>query len=139
MTFQKVNQGYDPAQVDEYVAALRDGYVNMEREYKTLEAEKARLEEALKKRPNAEAVGQVLLDAREVARRVEEKAKAQAEGIVSQAKNEAARVLWDAKKELDGFIAARSAIERQVRELASVLDKAGGNGEVRAYEITGTA
>jgi cell division septum initiation protein DivIVA len=139
MTFQKVNQGYDPGQVDEYVAALREGYVNMEREYKALEAEKARLEEALKKRPNAEAVGQVLLDAREVARRVEEKAKAQAEGIVSQAKNEAARVLWDAKKELDGFIAARSAIERQVRELASVLDKAGGNGEVRAYEITGTA
>jgi cell division septum initiation protein DivIVA len=139
MTFQKVNQGYDPEQVDEYIAALRDGYVNMEREYKALEAEKERLEEALKKRPDAEAVGQVLLDAREVARRVEEKAKAQAEGIVSQAKNEAARVLWDAKKELDGFIAARSAIERQVRELASVLDRAGGNGEVRAYEITGTA
>jgi cell division septum initiation protein DivIVA len=138
MTFQKVSQGYDAGQVDEYIEALREGYISMEREYKALEAEKTRLEEALKKRPDAEAVGQVLLDARDLAHQVEEKAKSRAEAIVSQAKNEAARVLWDAKKELDGFTAARAAIERQVRELASVLDRHGG-GEVRAYEITGTA
>jgi cell division septum initiation protein DivIVA len=137
MTFQRVNGGYDPAQVDEYIAALREGYLNMEREYKELETEKTRLAKELEKRPDAAVVGQALIDAQRLAKLVAETAGAQALRIVEQAKNEAARVLWDAKKELDGIEAAKANIEREVRALASIF---GGSAVKEVdYENIGTA
>jgi cell division septum initiation protein DivIVA len=123
--------------VDEYIAALRKGYLNMEQEYKALEAEKTRLAEELEKRPDA-AVGQALIDAEAAAKQITERARGQAAGIVEQAKTEAARVLWDAKKELDGIEAAKANIERQVRALVQIFSRPAVR-EVRDYEDVGTA
>lgn len=54
MTFKKKLFGYDPRQADEYIAALREGYAEMEAECAALEAENRRLAELLKAQPDPE-------------------------------------------------------------------------------------
>jgi cell division septum initiation protein DivIVA len=148
-------RGYDPKQVDEYVSMLRDGYMEMERGYKELEAEKVRLEqdleaerlrleqklesekirmerelafertraaELVKKQSDTEAIARALIDAESVAKQITEHARLRADETLLLAKNEAARLLGEAKREMAQIEIGKRALEQQLRTMMAVFE-----------------
>jgi cell division septum initiation protein DivIVA len=119
-------RGYDPRQVDEYVATLREGYQDMEREYKALEERSARLEAELAAQPDPAAISRALVDAQSVAKQITDRAQAQAEETLRQATAEAEKLVRNARMETERLATAKETIVRQLRGLVSALDRGDG-------------
>jgi cell division septum initiation protein DivIVA len=127
MVFKKAICGYDSKQVDDYIGMLRNGYMDIEQEYKKLEAENAQLAEMLKSQPDSEVIARALIAAESTAKQITDQARAKGNDIVRLAKTEAARAIENAKKEIDHVIATKNAIELQLRGLMTFFDMPDGN------------
>jgi cell division septum initiation protein DivIVA len=97
----------------------------MEREYRNMEQEKARLEAELAARPDPSAISRALVDAEALAKRIKDRAQIQADDTLREARSEAEKSILNARLEAGRVLSARDTVEKLLRDLFSELDKPG--------------
>ena len=105
--FATQESGYDRNQVDRYVQKLADEYKGLQQMYNDLIEQKNYTPQPSRQEINAEAIGKALVDA-----------EVKAIQIVSEAKNEASRILGSAYAELSKI---QQEKERVIIEINSLI------------------
>ena len=133
--FQKALWGYDPAEVDAYIAHVAGEYAKLEKRCAALRAQIGSRPESSKEtsketgRPAAaaeEEAGRISAEARETAETILAEARTEAEKTRSEAGDEAGRILSDAREQSEAILSeAHNILEEAKNQAGAVLENAG--------------
>ncbi len=133
--FQKALWGYDPAEVDGYIAHVAGEYAKLEKRCAALRAQIGSRPESSKETPKEtgrpaaaaeEEAGRISAEARETAETILAEARTEAEKTRSEAGDEAGRILSDAREQSEAILSeAHNILEEAKNQAGAVLENAG--------------
>lgn len=133
--FQKALWGYDPAEVDGYIAHVAGEYAKLEKRCAALRAQIGSRPESSKETPKEtgrpaaaaeEEAGRISAEARETAETILAEARTEAGKTRSEAGDEAGRILSDAREQSEAILSeAHNILEEAKNQAGAVLENAG--------------